>query len=243
MKALATLFVIGMCAISPALAQSNQYLNLVVVRVKADMIGDFERIQKEYVDALKKVGGPRRTIWQVVAGNTNEYHILSPLQSFGDLDRSTNPMNEGDWARWLARVRDCVDSRERMILRFHSDLSIPAKTGRIPKMAEVTIHEVSPEQSAEFQRLRREELLPAYRKGGVDGLFVYSSEHGTHRGRWFIARYIDSWSDLDSSPTPLQSGFGSEGYQAFVEKFNSARVRSEWLVVRHRPELSYNPEQ
>ena len=118
MKALTTLFVISMCAISPALAQSNQYLNLVVVRVKVEMFGDFERIQKEYVDALKKVGGPSRNVWQVVAGNTNEYHILSPLQSFGDLDQSTNPMNEGDWARWVARVRNCVDSRERMILRF-----------------------------------------------------------------------------------------------------------------------------
>lgn len=246
MKSLTTtvaVVVTSLLLTTTGLAQSDvpRYMNVVILKVKADMRGEWESLQKEYVAAMKKGGFPSRNVWQVVRGDTNEYHILTRLEKFADLDESRPVMGEVDLARWIARVTKCVASRRVHTLEYLSNLSIPAHPERKPRFAELIFAEIAPGRGADFTVLREKEMLPAYKKGGFDGLYVHRVRFGDSSGLWTIARFADSWADFDG-PGPLQRGLSEEGYESLVSKLNEVTVRRGRLVVRHRPDLSYRPE-
>ncbi len=227
-----------------ALAQAASqppYLSVVILQVQNDLRGEWEALQKEYIAALRKKGGPARNIWRVLGGPTNEYHILTPLEKIGDLDDFSPVMEEGDGARWVARVTKCLASRRAMIVQFHGDLSIPAGPDRIPKMAELILHHVSPGQRSDFVDVRKNQMLPTYKKAGTKGLYVYQTLYGDSRSLWAVSRLIDSWGDLDAE-SPLQRVLGEQDLQALLKKFLPTIVKSERFVLAHQPDLSYNPQ-
>ncbi|MDA2927272.1 hypothetical protein MYX78_08580 [Acidobacteria bacterium AH-259-G07] len=217
-------------------------LNVAIVQVNYDMRGEFEALQKEYIAAWKKRGFPARNVWRVVRGHTNEYHIVSPLEKYADLDESRPVMDEPDWTRWIARVTKCIESRRVLTFEYRSDLSIPIKAGRPFRLAQLSLHEIDGGRNPDYIELREKEILPAYKKAGFDGLYVYRARYGDSRRLWAVVRLADSWADFDK-PGPLQRALGEEGFQALVGKFGQMVERSEWLVLQHLPELSHNPGQ
>ena len=228
------------------LAQSDTpeaapFWNVTIVQVKHDMRGEFEALQKEYIAAWKKRGFPTRNVWQVVRGHTNEYHIVSPLEKFADLDESRPLMDEPDMTRWIARVTKCVESRRVLTLEYRGDLSIPAKPGRSPKLARLGLVEIAPGRNSDYAELREKEILPAYKKAGFDGIYVYRTRYGDIRGQWVTVQRADSWADFDKTGL-LRRALSEEDFQTLVGKLSQMIVRRELLVLQHRSDLSYNPD-
>ena len=86
--------------------------------------------------------------------------------------------------------------------------------------------------------MRRERFNPAYKKAGFDGVYVYRVRYGDSRNAWSVARVRDSWADLDESE-PLSQTIGAQAR----EELQSLTSRMEWLMLRHRPDLSYAPSE
>lgn len=214
--------------------------NVAVVQIKPDMVGEYEALQKEYTAAWKARGRPARNVWQVVRGNTNEYHIVTPLQKYADLDESRPVMDEPAWTRWVSRIRKCTDNRRVITQEYQRHLSIPPRPGHTRQLLRLSIQEVDGARLTDYVEYREEVLLPAYKRAGFDGLYVARVRYGADRQTWVVGLAADSWADLDQ-PLPVRRSLSEQAAQDQSNRFNAMLDRTEWLVLRHRPDLSHNP--
>ena len=77
------LFLVAVLLPLAALAQErSDYVNVAIVKVKTDMVGEFEDLQKELSAAVKKAGGSRY-VWEVVRGPYREFHAVTPVDKIG----------------------------------------------------------------------------------------------------------------------------------------------------------------
>ena len=216
-------------------------VQVVVVRVKFDMVDEFESLQKELAAATKKAGGGPRNIWEVARGPYRQYHIVSPMGKFASLDEPAEPVMEpAAWAAWLRRVWRCTADREVRTARQYGDRSIPVKEGRTPKLAVVSFRTNAPGMGPAYGRYLRDELIPAYKKVGMDGVIVYRNRFGGSGRSWAVVYLVDKWADFDGPGprTMLSKSLGEEKAGELLSKGGKMIVAAETLVLRHRPELS-----
>ena len=225
-------------------AFQTPYTQVAIVQVKLNstVVGQWEAAQRDYVEMCKKAAWPtRRQIWQVAQGNTSEFHIVTPLAKLSDLDGPNTPGSEAETALWVARASSCVESRRPVILENQEDLSIPLKEGRTPALLELIVREIKSGEAENFLKLRRDTMLPAYKKAGSNGIYVHRVRYGDARAKWIVARMRDSWADLGGG-APLPRALGTAGFSQLGQQLGSMTTgTTEWLVLRHRPDLSYAP--
>ncbi len=228
--------------IGAASTLSAQYTQAVEVRVKSDMIREFEELQKQFNAAVEKKGElTRRSIWQEVFGNTSTHHILTRFSKYADLDDraiGVNAMGEAEFARWVARITKCVQNRRIQTRRRHPDLSIAAPEGWKPNLAQVRIVEVVPGKVAAYGDLIKNEILPAYKNAGVAPFFVSRGHLGGSPRTWITVTFPDKFADLDA-PSKLRSSMSEEKWSEFVGKLGPLTARVKYRVSRYRDDLSF----
>jgi hypothetical protein len=226
---------------TPVRAQHSPLINVVVVQVHYDMIAEFEALEKEANAAFKKAGMPSRQIWQVARGPANEYHIVTPAQKYAEFDGEAigaRAMGEAGWARWVATITKCVQSRSVHTLRSMPKLTIPPKEGQEPSLLVLTTRIHASGMGGKYGEWLEKELVPAKKKAGIRGSDVYRSVFGGNARAWIFAERVDKWADFDT-PFPLRKSMGDEAYLAMMEKNRGMTASVERLVLRYRPELSF----
>ena len=228
--------------IGAASTLSAQYTQSIEVRVKSDMIREFEELQKQFNAAVEKKGElTRRSIWQQVFGNTSTYHILTRFSKYADLDGEAigvNAMGEAEFARWVARVTKCVQNRRIQTRRRYPELSIAAPEGWKPNLARVRIVEVVPGKVAAYGELIKNEIIPAYKNAGVAPFFVSRGHLGGSPRTWMTVTFQDKFADLDT-PGVLRRALGAEKWSEFVGKIGPLTARVKLRVSRYRDDLSF----
>lgn len=224
---------------NPKLAAQNNpppLLSVRIVQVKPDKVAEWEGLQKELSAAMKKAGATR-TVWQVVRGDLNTYHIVEGLAKYADLDEPASPpMEAAAWASWQARVLQCVGNRQLLIARTNPDLSIPLKKGRKINLLLLTWRKYAPGRGGDYQTALAKELFPALKKAGINGYFENQIVAGHRLRTWVSARYIDKWADLDG-PGLLSRALG-ENSGKLASKLGSMIVDVERMILRIREDLS-----
>ena len=112
-----------------AAAPTQSWHSISIVRVKPDMVTEWQDLQKNVVNkALRKAGVKERGVFETaVFGNSYEYVIISPIASFAQYDEPMSPLRKalGDdaWRDYVAKSRRCIVSVQTFADLERPDLS------------------------------------------------------------------------------------------------------------------------
>jgi len=243
--AAASLALAGLAAVLPGvcLAQSSgpEWYRVTTYHVKPEMVPDWESlIKNEIIPAYKKAGIPFLAIWETASfGEANEYVAVLPVK-FADLD-GPNPLSKGlapdALANLVARARKCLaDSRSAAIVN-HPELSIVGEMKEPPAMAIVTTVHVAAGRGADFQNLLKNDIVPAYKKAGVQQYWVYENGFGGDPNEWTTLLLYKKYADLETG-VPLAKAMGQEGYDKFLAKTAGVITSVNRTLSHYRLDLS-----
>ena len=78
------------------------------------------------------------------------------------------------------------------------------------------------------------------KKAGVQASYVYSTFSGGSPRQTSFVEPFEKWSDLDK-PDPVAESMGGEAYGALMYPFWAMFDAEDRVILRHRPDLSYQP--
>ena len=238
---LAVMMIVAGSGLSQSDSSSEPGLvNVSIVQVKPGMMPEFEALKKEMSDALRKAGSTFVHVWQVARGTTNEYQTVSPVKNYAQFDEpslSARAMGEEGFAKWVAKITKCIQTRRLITLRAVPSLSIPAKEGATPSLAILTTRENLPGRGGDYNTWMREKYLPALKKAGVEGFYVYRTAFGASGRGWTTVTRIDNWAALDKR-NPLREALSAEEMAELFSDAGAMTGSPERIVIRYRPELS-----
>jgi hypothetical protein len=178
-------------------------ISVRIIQVKAGRTREFIELQRQHVAARIVAGMEGRGVWRVAHGNINTFQVVTFADNFAHLDEQNEPpMNAGDWARWVNRVTDVIQSTEFVTLRMHPDLAIPAAEGIVPNLLVLRYRTVSQGQNTRYHEWMKDKLVPGLRNGGVTGFSAQQVVSGENPNMWVTASQIDSWAEMDG-PGPF----------------------------------------
>ena len=224
----------------------QQWTSITIVHVKPDMVTDFEDfVKNEAIPMQKKSGLKWRSTFQTAFfGESYEYVIATPIESFGQYDGGQSPAmrvlgQEGARA-YGAKQRKFVVSSHTYATLDRPDLSFQGTMTGPPKLGVVNIVQVTPGRAQEFESLIKNDVMPALKKAGVPGYFVSQTVFGGNINEYVSVTLYDSMADIGKG-SPLVRVWGQEGFNKFVQKTVGVIVHQERLVTRYNPDLSFMP--
>ena len=136
-------------------------------------------------------------------------------------------MGEEGFAKWRAKITNCIQTRRLTTLRAVASLSIPAKEGSTRNLAILTTRENLPGRGGDYNTWMRDKYLPALKKAGVEGFNVYRTAFGGSGRGWTTVTRIDSWAALDKR-NPLREALSEE---ELSELFSDSGAMTGLFVV------------
>lgn len=228
-----------------SLAQSDppELWTLITIEIEADMVREFEELQKELNAAYKKAGMTERRISQVIRGPATEYYIAEPVSKFASYDEPAlmaKAMGETGAAQWVARVTKCVKNRRVDTLEARPDLSIPLAEGRSPKLMILRTYDNLPGRYPDYNNWLTSKWVPAMKKAGMNGVFYYRNAFGGSQRSWYVVSYVDSWAAFDGEH-PVLRDLGEEAYRELRTGVGAMTHGPVRKILRPRPDLSIIP--
>ena len=138
----------------------------------------------------------------------------------------------------MSRIEKCLLSREVLYSVNYPELSIPLKEGRNPAFLVITVRENAPTKGPAYAEHLRNDLIPAYKKAGVDGVLVSRRRFGTNARHWLIITFLDKMAQLDE-PHTLAKSLGEEKWGELRRKGGALIIRSERYVFSPQPDLTF----
>ncbi len=224
-------------------AQPSALSTLITVDVKADMVGEFEALQREYNAAAREAGVTQRSISQVVRGPASQYLILTPIAAFADDDGPNvvaQAMGDTGWSQWVARITKTVSSRRIDTVETRLDLSVPLADGRTPALLVLRMVENLPGRRPDFTAWLRDTWVPAVKAAGMDGVVIAQNVFGGSGRLWYQGTFVDNWATFDT-PHPVRSDVGGEAWGQMMGTSGSMTRAPVVKVLRIRPDLSIQP--
>jgi hypothetical protein len=223
-------------------AQDPAIRNVIRYRVKPDRVGDFRAAMTDW-KALRAKAGLKRglTVWATQTGPL-EYITVSYYATWAEMDTTMDPAMkpyEADVARILARVNQCLDSRERRVDVVQPDLSLP-RPAELPANISVLTRKVDPAKVEEYLALLKAELMPAVKKSGMKLYVIGRTRFGGPANQFVSSAPVANWAQYDS-PSALQTAMGQDAWQKFNAKVMSMTEEIEYNIYRLQPELTYAP--
>jgi hypothetical protein len=215
--------------VTSASAQDGNIRSVTLYTVKPDRVGDFQAEIKD------------KSVWLSLTG-PREYALVSYRNKWADLDAGADPKMKdqaADLARISVRIVDCTESSRRIVDEINPDLSLPPSND-VPKMIRVLVTDVRPDKIGDYLDLMKNEILPAYKKGGVKDYNFAARRFGAPSTEFISVAGMNSWADFDGE-FGAEKGFGKEGYKALVAKVRTLITSSQFDVYRFEPDLSYMP--
>ncbi len=223
-----------------ALAQDDEagWLNVRVIEVRPGKAAEWEQLQQQRNEAIKKAGLTGRDIWKVVRGDVDTYHIVTRVSKLGGNDEPPpDPLGVAGFQQWISRVNQCVGDRQVLTLRRMPELSIPEKEGRKRNLAVLSMRTNGPGQRQPYTAYLRDDLIPALKKAKVDGVYVNRVFAGDSVRTWAVVALVDNWAAFDE-PNPLTKALGQEETRKLTAKGGKLIERIKRILLHYRADLS-----
>ena len=220
-----------------------QWLQVVVVQVKPDMIADWQALQQnETIPALRKIGVPQRDAWQTVFGAGFEVAFVTPIGKFAARDNPEGPMvralGAAAAANYNARVRRMIASQRTYAIQTLPDGSLMPAASYTPKLAILTLSTIAPGRGTDYEHHVRTELLPVMRKVQTPGFFLSRTIFGGNGTEYGTMRYIENFAEIDQPP-PAVRVLGQDGAAKLAAKTQGIVTAVERLILRYNAGLSF----
>ncbi|MFY9611195.1 MAG: hypothetical protein WAU45_21615 [Blastocatellia bacterium] len=227
-------------------APKAEWFSVAVVRVKPDMVGEWEDLQKNVVNpALKKAGVKERSIFQTaIFGESYEYVVITPIATLSQYDEARSPLRnalgEDTWREYLTKSRRCIQSAHTYGDQTRPDLSYFGKMASMtaPKLAVVNTISVAPGRAAAFESFLKTEILPVMKKADVLGYFVSQTVFGGDVNSYTSVLFQDSFAEIGKG-SPLLRVLGAKGLESLGLKYAGLVLHQERAIVRFNPDLSF----
>jgi len=228
-------------------AAPPRWSSISVVRLKPDMVAEWQDLQKNVVNpALKKAGVRERGVFETAAfGESYEYVVITPITSFAQYDEPVSllrkTLGEDAYRDYLAKSRRCVVSVHTYGEIERLDLSYMGKMASMtgpPKLAVVNTVSVVPGRAAAFENLVKTEILPAMKKADVIGYFVTQSMFGGDAWGYTTVVFFDSFAEIGKG-SPILRALGPAGSGSLFAKFAGVVAHQERVITRFNPDLSF----
>ena len=232
-------------------APAPEWSSITVVRVKPDMVAEWQDLQKNVVNpALKKAGVKERGVFETaVFGESYQYVVITPITSLAQYDEPMSPLRktigEEAFRDYQAKSRRCVMSSQTFAEVARNDLSYMGKTASMtgpPKLAVVTSLSILPGRAAAFENLVKTEVLPVMKKADVIGYFVSQSMFGGDAWGYTSVIFYDSFAEIGKG-SPFVRVLGSAGASALFAKLGGVVSHQERMIARFNPDLSFSAGQ
>jgi hypothetical protein len=229
-------------------APPREWYSISVVRVKPEMVTEWEDLQKKVVNpALKKSGLKERSVFQTaVFGVSFEYVVITPIASFAQYDEPMSPLRktlgEDAYRDYQTKARRCTVSVQTFADQTRPDLSYMGRTASMtgpPKLAVVNSISVVPGRAAAFEDLVKNEILPVMKKADVIGYFLNQTILGGDGYGYTSVVFLDSFADLGKG-SPFVRALGPEGAAKFALKFAGLIAHQERTIARFNTDLSFS---
>ena len=217
-------------------------ISIVVIGIKADMVEDWEDLQKnELGPALQKAGVGFHAIWQTAAfGDTNQYAIVSPFQSYSAYDEPgalNATLGDAGAARLIAKLRKCVVSRSVYAASARNDLSIQPE-GQ-PRLAVVSTYQVKPGRAQDYSQYLKNEIVPVIKQAeGIDGFLVSQTIFGGNPQEWTTLTLIDNYAEIGNG-APITRVLDEEQVAELSANGRELATEVSRIVARYRRDLSF----
>jgi hypothetical protein len=228
-----------------------EWSSITVVRVKPDMVAEWQDLQKNVVNpALKKAGIKERGVFETaVFGESFQYVVINTITSLAQYDEPMSPLRktigEEAFRDYQAKSRRCVVSSQTFAEVGRLDLSYMGKMASMtgpPKLAVVTSLSILPGRAAAFENLVKTEVLPVMKKADVIGYFVSQSMFGGDAWGYTSVIFYDSFAEIGKG-SPFARVLGAAGASALFAKLGGVVAHQERMIARFNPELSFSAGQ
>ena len=223
-------------------------LSITVVKVKPEMVAEFQNFMKNTTNpALRRGGLKWREVWQTTpaAGNSFEYVITAPVEKLAEFDGPNaleRALGSDGFAAWSVKAGSFVTDVHRYIIRTRPDLSNFVKRTGPPKLAVVQTIHVAHNRNRAFENYAKNDYLPVMAKAGVT-FFVAQSIFGGDGNEYVTLTMRESFADLDKGPIATQV-LGAEQAQSLLLKLPAGTINHiERSILRFVPELSLMPAE
>jgi len=229
-------------------APAQLWSSISVVRVKPDMVAEWQDLQKNVVNpALKKAGVKERSIFETaVFGESYEYVVITPITSFAQYDEPVSllrkTLGEDAYRDYIAKSRRCVVSVHTYGDLARLDLSYMGKMATMtgpPKLAVVNAISVAPGRTAAFESLVKTDILPVMKKADVIGYFVSQTMFGGDGYGYTSVVFFDSFAEIGKG-SPFLRVLGQAGSATLFAKFAGVVAHQERVIARFNNDLSFS---
>lgn len=234
----------GTALASTSLAQPGQpqeippWLDVVVAKAKLGHEADLEDRMREMAQAQAgNADAPQVSVFQVVSGHPNEYHIVIPRPSMAVADTpAAPPMPPEQMARWEQRISAATESVRFFVARTYPQFTIaPDPNAPEPTLLMLRTIQVAPGRQGEYEAWVAQRLMPVLRESNVLGHTLSSGFVGDSPQNFYHAVPLENWAALDRNP--ILEALGEQGFQEFAQSIAGIVQRDEITVFRPRTDL------
>jgi hypothetical protein len=199
--------------------------------------GAFAELMKEFNAGAKAADRPVLAVFQEVRGDVGVFHTLTRVASLAEYDTPFDPpMSDGEWADWLSRYQDVVESSTLTQLRRHPELGISSDDGDPGNLVYLRYRTVASGKSGAYAEWLESQLIPHLKMGGVKNRTQSRVRMGGNNNTWISATSFASWAEMEES-APL-AHMGEDARGTMMSTGNALLVDSEDRVLQFRADLS-----
>jgi len=226
----------------PEAAAAPQFMTVNVVHVKPEMAVEWEEFQKkETIPTLQKAGIQQRDAWRTVFGENYEVAFVTSMGSLAVRDEP-NPivkaLGEEGARTYAAKNRRFIASSRSLVIRTRPDLSYAPPSSEPPKLAVLSSLSIAPGHMTDYENHVKTDVLPIQKKAQSLGYLVSQTIFGGDGNEFVTLTLVNSFADLDKGPAAVRV-LGADGAAKLSAKTSGIITRSERIVIRYDPELSF----
>jgi hypothetical protein len=256
MRKTALLLAYAAIVAAPAAAQSERYLDLMVVKVKPERLADFDAIARKFADANRNNDGDHWIAIETMYGEQDTVTFVSPRADLGAIEtgmgqfvraltKALGPAGTGklhqDFHQTMAESRG-----ELRIRRWDLSSNVPEDPAARLKMigesryiGTTAIH-VRPGRAPEYEAQLKAIKKAAESAEGGTPFLVSQSLAGDTGQAYYISVVSKSFGDFEKI-TPLRKVLGEDGFEKYLRTVSEVATEVRSTVGRFAPEMSSVP--
>lgn len=215
-----------------------QVFQMIVTRVKPDMVMEYNEFIKETLAAFKKGGGKQWETWTTdTLGEYYEYWVIRPVENLKQFDQPgpvVKALGQEGTRAWFTKWNRMVVSTRSFLVSTLPALSVPTKGE--PKLCIGVITNTAPGRTAEFYKWLKENALVANAKTNSKGVSTFSESLGGNPNTVHVAVFFDNFEDMGN----FFQAYGKAIADLKLQGNSPVGVetQSQFAVYRYIPELS-----
>jgi quinol monooxygenase YgiN len=254
-----TVVVCLVAVIVPVAVQAQgDYLDVYIVHVKPEKVGDFEALARKVADANRHNDGDHWLAAEAVYGEGETYVFTSQRQNYADIDKATGAFmgamhksfGKDAAQKMLNEWEACLSGSRSEFRRRRWDLSRKAPDGPAAfakfigesRVLRTTAVHVRPGHITEFEDLLKEVKVAGEQNPNTQPVLVSQVIEGGKGTIFYVTTLRTGLAGFDNNPT-MREILGEEGYKKFMHVSAETVENTQSAVYRYSAELSNPPQE